>query len=197
MVSMKKIAIIQGHPDAACQHYCHALAEAYQQGAEAAGNQVKRIDIAKLDFPLLRTKQDFETSQPPVVIQQSQKNILWADHLVIIYPLWLGTMPALLKAYLEQVFRPGFAFSQSESNKMPLKMLHGKSARIIVTMGMPAPFYRWYYRAHGLKNLQRNILLFAGIRPVRTSLIGMVEASSHAQHQRWLNKIIRLGAQAK
>ena len=51
----RQIAIIQGHPDPAGHHFCHALADAYAKGAEAAGHQVQRIEIAHLDFPLLRT----------------------------------------------------------------------------------------------------------------------------------------------
>lgn len=43
-----------------------------------------------------------------------QASIRQADHLVIIHPLWLGSVPALLKGFLEQVFHPGFAFGKPE-----------------------------------------------------------------------------------
>jgi putative NADPH-quinone reductase len=91
-----------------------------------------------------------------------------ADHLLIIYPLWHGTMPALLKAFLEQIFRPGFAGRWR-------KLFKGKSARIVVTMGMPAFIYRCHFGAHGLKNLKRNILRFCGVAPIKETLIGMVD----------------------
>lgn len=97
----RQMVVIQGHPDSGTAHFCHALADAYAQGAQAAGYQVERIDVAKLDFPLLRTKEDFETGTPLPVIQQCQQAILHSEHLVIFYPLWLGTLPALLKAFLE------------------------------------------------------------------------------------------------
>ncbi len=185
----KRIAIIQGHPDQQGRHYGHALADAYAQGAEESGYEVKRIEVAALDFPLLRTKEEFEKGQPTESIRSAQEAIAWANHLVIIYPLWLGTMPAVLKAFFEQVFRPAFAFSYGESGRMPTKRLTGKSARIIVTMGMPAFFYRWFFLAHSLKSLERNILAFAGIGPIRSSLIGMVEAGGEKQRARWLEKI--------
>ena len=106
----KRITIIQGHPDAQARHFCHALADEYAKGAEDGGHEVRRIEVARLDFPLLRTKEEFEQGVPPDSINQAQEAIGWADHLVILYPLWLGTMPALLNAFFEQVFRPGFAF---------------------------------------------------------------------------------------
>ncbi|HXP74223.1 MAG TPA: NAD(P)H-dependent oxidoreductase [Stellaceae bacterium] len=193
----KRIAIIQGHPDAARGHLCHALAEAYASGAKAGGHEVVLINVAEIDFPILRTKEAFETGAVPPALAPSQEAIGRADHLLIVYPLWLGTMPALLKAFLEQVFRPGFAFMIKESGKLWKRPLKGKSTRIVVTMGMPVFFYRWYFGAHGLKSLERSILGFAGIGPIRESLFGMIEQASDAKLRAWLATLRRLGADAR
>jgi putative NADPH-quinone reductase len=188
----KKITIIQGHPDAHTKHFGHALAEAYAKGAEEGGHEVRYIPVAELDFQMLRTKEEWEKGAPPDSIRKSQDMICWADHLVIVYPLWMGFMPALLKAFLEQTFRPGFALSAAQPGKMPKRLLTGKSARIAVTMGMPALIYRWYFRAHGVKALERNILGFAGVKPVKTSVIGGVEEGA-ADRQKWLAEMTELG----
>lgn len=193
----KHIVIIQGHPDAQVRHYGHALADEYAKGAQDGGHEVRRIEVAHLDFPLLRTKEDFEKGVPPDAIRQAQEVIKWANHLVIIYPLWLGSMPALLKAFLEQVFRPGFAFDYQTSGKMPRKLLTGKSARIVVSMGMPALIYRWFFFAHSLKNLQRNILGFSGIKPIRSTLIGSIEGLTDHQRADWLDVLRDLGDQGQ
>jgi len=103
----------------------------------------------------------------------------------------VATYPALLKAFFERAFRPGFAFKM-EPGKMGKKLLTGKSARIVVTRGMPAFFYRWYYRAHSLKSLIRNILAVSGIGPIRATLIGMVEGSD-ARRQKWIEVRRTLG----
>ena len=114
----------------------------------------------------------------------------WAEHLVILYPLWLGDVPAVLKGFLEQVARPGFAIGEGKG--FPQGLLKGRSARVIVTMGMPGLFYEIVYRAHSLKSLERNILNFAGIKPVRHTIIGTVEAG--AEHRaKWLERVRRLG----
>ena len=191
----KHVVIIQGHPDAHTRHFGHALALAYAEGAQSAGHEIRFIPIAELDFPLLRTKEDWEQGAPPDSIVKSQQMIRWAEHLVVLYPLWMGFMPALLKAFLEQTFRPGFAFSVVPPGKIPKRLLTGKSARIIVTMGMPALVYRCYFRAHSLKGLQRNILAFAGIKPVKTSVIGGVE-EAEADRQKWLSEMHQLGQTA-
>lgn len=194
---MQNILIIQGHPDSTGEHYGHALARAYREAALHAGHAVQEIDVAALEFPLLRSKQDFEDSVPPDAILDAQALIAWAGHIVIFYPLWLGSMPALLKGFLEQVFRPGFAATEAEQGMPWKKKLSGRTARIVVTMGMPALFYRWYFRAHSLKSLERNILGFCGIKTVGESLIGLVEASNDAARKKWLGKMQSFGGGAR
>ena len=193
----KRITIIQGHPDPKGEHFGHALAQAYALGAEQAGHELKRITVAELELPLLRGKEEWESGAPSAAVRACQSAIAWADHLVIVYPLWLGTMPAVLKAFFEQVLRPGFAIGAAEPGKMWKKLLKGKSARIVVTMGMPAFFYRWYFRAHSLKSLERNILAFCGIDPIKASLIGMVDAKDNARRNTWLARMRRLGQAAR
>jgi putative NADPH-quinone reductase len=192
---MHRIALIQGHPDPAGGHLDHALADAYAEGAAAAGHEVRRIAVAALDFPLLRNKQAFEHGPTPPALLEAQDAIARADHLVFVYPLWLGDMPALLKGFLEQTFRPGFAFDYLDGGKVRMN-LKGKSARLVVTMGMPAVAYRWFYGAHSVKSFKRNILKFVGIKPVATSLYGMVEAVDDARRAGWLDEQRQHGREA-
>jgi putative NADPH-quinone reductase len=178
----KHILVIDAHPDAARERLVHGLADEYARAAEAGGHLVQVVRLCDLDFPWLRSAAEFAV-RPKGVIGSQQEHIRWADHLVIIYPLWLGSMPALLKAYLEQVMRPGFAFAYGTGKGLPSKLLVGKSARIVVTMGMPSLFYQLYYRSHSVRSLARNILGFVGIKPVRVSLIGNVEGSASARNR--------------
>jgi putative NADPH-quinone reductase len=145
---------------------------------------------------VLRSQADYDKGEPVDSVRQCQHLMSWADHVVILYPLWLGSMPALLKALLEQMLRPGFAFSTLELGKWPVKFLSGKSARIVITMGMPAPIYRWYFRAHSLRSLQRNILKFVGFRSIRATLIGNVAGLSKDRRTQWLDKLRTLGRAA-
>lgn len=194
---MQKIVIIQGHPDPSENRLCRALAKAYEDGARAAGHVVSVVDPAAIDFPLLRTQDDWKSGidGTPPGLREAQTRCMEADHFMMIYPLWMGTMPALLKAFLEQVFRPGVALSADSA--LPGPLMKGKSARVVVTMGMPALAYRWFFLAHSLKNLERNILGFAGIRPVKSTLFGMVEKADSHRTQKWLDTMAALGKDAK
>ena len=103
-------------------------------------------------------------------------------------------VPALVKAFLEQVARPGFALRYRDKG-LPEKLLAGRSARIVVTMGMPSLFYRLFYFAHSLKSLKRNIFRFVGFAPVRDTIIGAVESDPKAR-QKHLSAMQRLGRSA-
>ena len=189
----RRILIIQGHPDATERHFGHALAADYAEAAEDAGHEVHRIEIAALDFPLLRSARDWEHGEPPASLVEAQQRIRWADHVVFFFPLWLGDMPALLKGFLEQVARPGFAFRPTPTGGLGEKLLAGRSARVVVTMGMPGLVYRFYFRAHSVRALERNLLGHLGFSPVDETLIGQVGALDDAGRIRWLATMRRLG----
>lgn len=192
------VLVIQGHPDPAGGHYLNALADAYAAGATAAGHAVRRIEVARLDLPRLRSKDEYDHGEPPPAAAAAQADLAWAGHVVILYPLWLGTVPSGLQAFFEQVFRPGFAARVVDARTGRVeKLLGGRSARVVVTMGMPALAYRWWFRRHSLASLERNLLGFVGIAPIRETLIGSVEAIGPTKRAKWLAALADLGAQAR
>jgi len=194
----RHILIIIGHPDPEPKRLCRMLAASYADGARAAGHEVRCIDVAMLDFPLLRTMEEFEEWPLPVTLEGAADAIRRAEHIVFVFPLWLGTMPALLKAFLEQVMRPGvaFAYPGTGGGSLARTLLKGRSARVVVTMGMPSFFYRFWYLGHGIAGMRRNILNFVGISPVRETLFGRVAGASEATRAGWLAKMRALGARA-
>lgn len=191
----RRILVIDGHPDPDPARLVHAMARAYADAARDAGHEVRQIDVGLLDFPVLRTQEDYRQHAPPPAIAAAQDDIAWAEHLVLLFPLWLGGMPALLRAFIEQALRPGFA-AESRGGGMPIKRLVGRSVRIVVTMGMPALAYRWWFGAHGLKNLRSGILSLVGFGPIRDTLFGRVEDVSQATRQSWLTQMEALGRDA-
>jgi putative NADPH-quinone reductase len=188
----KRILVINGHPDTREERFCSALAKTYAESASQAGHQVRRIDVGALSFPLLVRFEEFQTPVDNADIRKAQADILWAQHLVFIHPLWLGAMPAMLKAFLERVACGGFGFDSGTAGN-PKRALAGKSARLIVTMGMPAVAFRVVFGAYGEKAFARGILRLSGVWPVRKTYFGAVELSeTHRSH--CLDAVRRLAA---
>lgn len=192
----KSICLINGHPHDSPAHLCAAIADAYAKGARGTGAKLRRVDLAKLDIPYLRDSADFATP-PPKAILDCQEAVRAADHLVVIYPLWLGSMPALVKSFFEQLSRNEFAIAASEKGGWPRRMLKGKSARVIVTMGMPSAAYRVFFGAHGVKSFESAILGMSGFKPIRETLIGGAGDLDGKRAKSLLARMEALGAVAK
>lgn len=189
--SKKKVLIIQGNPDK--ESFCHALAESYKKGALGSKADVKEIKIGEIEFnPNLRFgyKKRVELEEGLI---ESQHLIKWADHLVFVYPTWWGTMPALLKGFIDRVFLPGFGFQYRDDSVWWDKLLKGKSARLIVTMDTPPWYFRLIYGQPGHKAMKKSTLGFCGIKPVRISSIGPVKSSKKRKRTNWLNRAQKLG----
>jgi putative NADPH-quinone reductase len=196
-----RILIVQGHPDTRRAHLCHALAQSYADGATAAGHGVEVVEPARLTFPLLSSPAEWRHGCPPPQLVAAQESIRRADHLVFVYPLWLGDMPAVLKGFLEQVARPGFGvddagWTPAGTGSPKHGLLRGRSARVVVSTAMAAPLYRWIYGAHSIKLMRRHILGPAGITPMRSTVVGSAAAMRPELVERWRERLHRLGQRA-
>jgi putative NADPH-quinone reductase len=187
----KRLLVVDGHPDPDPARFIHALADAYAEAARTAGHDVTLVRLASTPPPVLASAAEWY-GPPPAALAADIAALRAADHLAIFYPLWLGAMPALLKAWLEQVMRPDVAMPHDHA--APGKgLLKGKSARIVVTMGMPGFIYRWWFGALTLKSLEQNILAFVGIGPVKDTVIGSIAARSEADRKALIGKLRGLG----
>lgn len=190
-MSKKKILIINGHPDK--ESFNYALAEAYKSGAISSGAELKEINVCDLNFnPNLQYGYRKRTELEPDLIS-AQEKIVWADHLVWIYPVWWGSLPAILKGFIDRVFLPGFAFQKRENSVWWDKLLVNKSARIISTLDQPAWYYWLIYRQPSNHAMKKLTLEFSGISPVKITNIGPIRRSELAFRNNWLEKIEKLG----
>lgn len=183
---MKKILVINGNP--AENSFCSAIVKSYIDGI---GNkaEVKKLVVSDLSFnPNLysgfRNNQELE---PDLV--NAQKQIKWAEHLVWVFPVWWGGMPALLKGFIDRVFLPGFAFKYRENSVLWDKFLTGKSAHIFVTMDSPVWYYKYLTKNPGVNQLKKAALEFCGVKPVKVSYMGLVRKSDSNTREKWLLKV--------
>jgi NAD(P)H dehydrogenase (quinone) len=192
---MARVTIIVGHPQRVT--YCEALAEAYRRGAESAGHRVSLFKLGEMVFdPILRGGYREEQPLEPE-LQAAYDALAASDHWLFVFPLWCGDMPALLKGFFERILQPDLIKRQGTENAMNWRIFENKSARIVMTMGMPVSIYRFWYGPHALKLLKNNILNFIGIKPVRETLLGMIAESSDAKRDAWLKKAEAMGRNAE
>lgn len=186
-----RILLILGHPDSGS--FCAALARAYADAAQAAGHELRELPLCNLQFdPILHAGHRGQQSLEPD-LQRAQADIVWAEHLVFVYPVWWGGVPALLKGFLDRVLLPGFGFRYRKGSRLWDKLLSGRSARLIATLDTPAWYFRWVWGAPAHRQMRQTVLEFCGIRPVRLTAMAPLHGSTPAQRTRWLEAVSALG----
>jgi putative NADPH-quinone reductase len=187
----KKIVIIIGHPDK--ESFNFALAKAYRTGAEESSAEIREIVIRDLVFdPNLQYGYRKRTELEPDLIE-AQETLKWADHIVWIYPVWWGSVPAIMKGFLDRVLLPGFAFKKREGSVWWDKYLTGKSSRIICTLDQPPWYYRFVYKSPSHYAMKRLTMNFIGVNSVKITTIGPIRLSKLEFREKWLKKIEQLG----
>lgn len=188
---MKKILVILGNPNV--DTFSGQLANAYADGAREAGHEVVRVNLGELSFdPILRKGyREIQTLEPDLVdLQEKWK---WADHIVIVYPNWWNTMPALLKGMFDRMYLPGFAFNFEKPSGKLIQRLKGKTGRAIIVSGTHSPFMTWLKYGDYTNEIVHGILGFAGIA-TRATTFGPCERVSDNVRDRWKQRVRRLGA---
>lgn len=188
-----KVFVLLGHTDR--DTFSGAIADTYERAARTAGHEVRRQNIGEMDFdPVLhhgyKTIQELEPD-----LHTFKDNIAWAEHIVIVYPTWWSSMPALLKGLFDRAWLPHSAFNFADHGLTWIKLLSGRTARVITSANTPPWLLRFMYGSP-TATLELAILRFAGIR-ARSTIFGPTERASQAAKERWLRRVARLGARGR
>lgn len=189
MRRIRRVLVIVGHPRE--PSFNAGLAQAYADGACAAGMEVRLLHLARLHFdPDVHAASPLDQALEPD-LEQARQLIAWADHLAIVFPSWWGVGPARMHGFFDRVLLPGFAFREQEGRYEGL--LAGRSAHLITTIDMPPWVYRLIYRAPGTGAIRRSIFGFCGIETLASLVLGPVKDADAARRDAWLDAARRLG----
>jgi NAD(P)H dehydrogenase (quinone) len=190
----KKILILLGHPDKETLN--GTFASAYEEGAKAAGHEVKRINIGELNFdPILhKGYKVIQNLEPDLVTVQEA--IKWCDHFVIFYPAWFSTMPAILKGLFDRIWLPHFAYHFRKNGLGWVRMLKGRSATVYVTSDSH-PFLARVIFGDSTNEIRKGILWFAGFGPITITKLGPVKNIKPRRAQKLIDEVKYWGYKAR
>ena len=191
IVNTKRTLIIQAHPNPAS--FCQALAEAYAVGARSSGDNVRFINLHALTFDPVLHQRNRGEQQLEADLLAAQNEILWAEHLVFVYPNWWGSMPSLLKGFIDRSLLPGFAYCYRANSALWDKLLTGRTARLLVTMDTPGWYYRWVWNRPGHNQMKHTILGFCGIKTTGISEFTPMHGSVQKTREQWLSNATAMG----
>lgn len=191
---MKKILVVNGHSNS--ETLCGALSRSYAQGAREAGHEVRLTHLSDLQFDPILHKGYLKIQELEPDLIQAQKDILWAEHLVFVYPIWWGTVPALLKGFLDRVLLPGFAFKYHAKDPLWDKLLKGRTGRLLLTTDAP---WWWNLFVNGdpsIRMMKKTVLEFCGVKPVGVIQFDQIKNRKPEEIQKYLQKAKVLGQKA-
>lgn len=187
---MKKILIINGHPDP--ESLCTSFAKTYFEAATSFHYKTDLINLGEIVFnPNLQHGYRKRTNLEPDLLDAIEK-LKSADHIVFTYPVWWGTFPAILKGFIDRVFLPGITYQPSQGIKWE-KLLKGKTARLIVTMDAPIWYNRFFYKQPAINAMKKATLKYCGVGKVKVTQFSPIKTSTEEQRNAWLKKVEKLG----
>ena len=193
MKKQKKIYILDGHPYK--DSLTGSFALAYKKCAERMGCEVKLSHVGEMKFDPVLHKGYKERQELELDLLKWQEDVKWADHIVLLFPVWWGGLPALLKGLFDRALLSGFGFRYRKTGLMWDKLLSGKTGRIITTADAP----KWYTYLTGNrpgKQTARNIFAFCGIK-TKVTEVAPVKSMSENQIKNWMKKIEKMGELCK
>ncbi|MBV1886420.1 MAG: NAD(P)H-dependent oxidoreductase [Parvibaculaceae bacterium] len=190
----KKIFIWVGHPKSGA--FCEALADKYQNAAEASGAQVRRMNLSAMSFDL--NSEGYDKPQAPLEpdLKAWQEAVSWADHLLFVHPYWWGAMPTKAKAVFDRALTPGFGFKYHAKGMRWDKLFKGKTADVIVTSDTPPLLDTFLYRKPARNVMKNQVLGFCGIKTKNNIQLGSVKTASKHKMAKWMKRIEKLGAKS-
>lgn len=186
-----KISVILAHPDKKSLN--HAIAGASVSQLQENGHDVIFHDLYEEKFePLLSHDEFFKDASLPPGIQTHCEEITSADGIVIVHPNWWGQPPAILKGWVDRVFRPGVAYEFLENDQgegVPVGLLKIETAIVFNTSNTPSEREIQVF-GDPLENIWKNCIFdLCGVKNFYRRMFGIVIISTPEQREVWLRDV--------
>ncbi len=182
--------IISAHPSP--ESFSNLLAASLADYSRQKGWKVVVRDLYKIDFNPILSYSDLaaiKAGDPPADIHAEQQHLAAADLISLVYPLWWGSFPAVLKGYFDRVLSNGFAFAITSDG--PKGLLKGKKAILHTSMGNSVEEYehkgmlKAFREIHGIE-----VFGFCGIQVAGHNFYPQIPASAAKVRDRYIEQAL-------
>ncbi|MFN3994490.1 MAG: NAD(P)H-dependent oxidoreductase [Tabrizicola flagellatus] len=188
-----RLLVIHAHP--VPESFNSALCRIVVETAREAGHEVRLLDLYAEGFdPVMsvderRRYHDDDPPDPKVAAHIA--HLKWAEGLIFVYPTWWYSQPAMLKGWMDRVWRPGVTFTvPTPDQPMRPALTNVCLIGVITTLGSPRWFWTFLMGAPGRKILLRG-LRFCTARRTRTFWLGLheMDTTTDAQRRRYMEQV--------
>jgi NAD(P)H dehydrogenase (quinone) len=182
--------IISAHPSE--NSFSNSLVEALVRDSEHNDVDVVVRNLYELDFNPVLTADDLgkiKNGETPADVAREQRFLGESDFISLVYPLWWGSFPAILKGYFDRIFTHGFAFKITENG--PEALLKGKKVFLHTSMGNSVEEYenkgilKAFRQVHG-----QEVFGFVGIEVAGHFFYPRIPESSPQMKEKYIDEAL-------
>ncbi len=186
-----KLSVILAHPNK--QSFNHAIARTAVAALEQNGHDVIFHDLYRERFdPLLPREEILEDATLAPELEEYCREIRSAEGIIIVHPNWWGQPPAILKGWVDRVFRPGVAYKFLEGDSgegVPVGLLKARAAIVFNTSNTP-PEREARVFGDPLETLWKNCIFgLCGVKTFYRRMFGVIVTSSAEPRSKWLEEV--------
>lgn len=181
--------------------FCGAILAAVERGLKTGGHRCRVINLDQDDFdPVMRSKDLLafvgagragEDALDAIddQVREYKDHLEWAEHLVMIFPIWWMTTPAMTKGFIDKVIFPAIAYDMKDGRLVSRLSL--RKVTVITTMNTPADIYREVFGNPLEGSLIKGTFRQIGIENIEWTSLSEVKQVSREQREAWLEEIER------
>lgn len=181
--------------------FCGAILAAVERGLKTGGHRCRVINLDQDDFdPVMRSKDLLafvgagragEDALDAIddQVREYKGHLEWAEHLVMIFPVWWMTTPAMTKGFIDKVIFPAIAYDMKDGRLVSRLSL--RKVTVITTMNTPADIYREVFGNPLEGSLIKGTFRQIGIENIEWTSLSEVKQVSREQREAWLEEIER------
>lgn len=162
---MSRVLIIFAHPSH--KSYNFSILQKVVEGLGEKGHAIQVSDLHALKFDPAMTEDELYRKHAPAVILGEQSKIIWADIIILIFPVWWWGPPAILKGWLERVLCLDFAFRYDVKHSGFVGMLQDRKSVIISTGSSDPNTYPVNWQAASHTDYVGALLVFSGLEIIK------------------------------
>lgn len=182
--------VLLAHPDPRSLNA--KLATAYAHGWSASGGDARVVDLTRLDFDLVLRGGHSEAQALEPDLVDLRAAFEGAAHVAWFFPVYWGAPPAVVRAVVDRLFLPGWAF-QYRGHALPDGLLRGRSSRVVATMDSPGWWYALMHRWSLHAVMGTATLRFCGFSPVDFTMVHTVRKLDAEARGAWIARVAELG----
>ncbi len=186
-----KILVVLAHPNQ--KSFNHAIAHEAVAVLKENGHRVVFQDLYDEQFDPLLTNEEIPKEGPlPQEVKRSCQMLSSADGIIVVHPNWWGQPPAIMKGWVDRVFRPGVAYEFLEDDSgegVPIGLLKAKAAMVFNTSNTPQKREQEVF-GDPLESLWKVCIFdLCGVKTFYRKMFDLIVTSTLEQRKKWLAEV--------